>query len=68
MALASTSFSGRPASERASLMALPPPPDAEGELLGQVMTGKISRNEHRTAMAVLAQSDARTHPLRVPAE
>jgi hypothetical protein len=50
----------------APLMVLAPPPDPEQDLLDQLMSGSVQRDEYRTAMAALAERDARDHPLGAP--
>jgi hypothetical protein len=46
---------------------LPPAPDPEKALLGNLRAGKISRESYRTAMAALAAEEAEVNPLRTPA-
>ncbi|MEV4280794.1 hypothetical protein [Actinoplanes xinjiangensis] len=43
------------------------PADPERALLADLRSGRISRHDYRTAMAALAASEARAHPLQTPA-
>ncbi|MFC4070425.1 hypothetical protein [Actinoplanes subglobosus] len=53
----------------APLLDLPPPaaPEPERDLLGELRSGRISRDDYRAEMAALAARDARSHPLQSPA-
>lgn len=42
------------------------PETLEGIVVGQLMTGGISRQQYRRAMCHLAARDAERHPLEVP--